>query len=294
MKKHDPRVTPARKDIAARSLRGKVTARRFVSGTRHVVGTPATPLRSAPCATAPLLTELLRGEEFVVYQNKDGWAWGQSQTDKYVGYTPAANLRSPVARATHLVLLRVAPMYHSPAVKANVAEVAYVGSRVHLTGEVDGKFARTADGWWMLQSHLIPLAGEPDLAATRIQSFIGIPYVYGGRTPLGIDCSALVQLVFAGMGVRMPRDSDQQLLAPGRSVPHTKKALFELKPPQFGELIFWRGHVALVLNEQWLIHANAHHMQVTMEDCKEVWERHQRMGLNVIGRRQVRGITYYF
>ncbi|MCP5433042.1 MAG: C40 family peptidase [Alphaproteobacteria bacterium] len=262
----DPRVTPARGDIAARTLRGLVEAERFVDGRAMRVRSASAALRRAPSGDAALDSELLHGEDFTVYDAKAGWAWGQAALDGYVGYVPETALGEPGPAPTHRVTALRTFVFPSADIKRPPALALSYGARLAVTRE-EGNWAATAEGGFVFAAHLAPLAHTaPDFVATAGR-FLGTPYLWGGRSSLGLDCSALVQLALMGAGIASPRDSDQQEAALGSALPPPFDGLAR------GDLVFWKGHVGLMADAAQLLHANAAHMAVTLDPLAEVLPR---------------------
>ena len=257
----DPRITPARPDLAAANLRGKVEAPRFAEGTVQEVIAGIAPLRKKPSHDAPLLTEALHGERVTVYETDDeGWAWGQLMSDKYVGWLPASALLAPAAEPTHRVAALRTLVFPGPSIKLPPTDALPLGARVAVAHEQD-TFAVTASGGFVPQRHLVPLnANEADFVAVA-ERFVGTPYLWGGKSSLGIDCSGLVQVALTACGIACPRDSDMQEAAVGKPA--------NLAGLQSGDLIFWKGHVAIARGRNSMIHANAFHMAVTIEPVAE-------------------------
>jgi cell wall-associated NlpC family hydrolase len=268
----DPRVTPARPDLAAAGLEGKVDAERFVEGVTRVVVETSAPLRREPRHDAKLDTEALYGERVTVYHTDgEGWAWGQIESDGYVGYLPANALVLRDEKPTHRVSALRTFLYPEPDIKAPPIMPLSFGSRVAVT-RAEKDFAVTAQGA-IFARHLAPLAqADSDFAATA-RKFTGTPYLWGGRTSLGLDCSALVQLSLSAAGIRCPRDSDMQERALGDPVP--------LERLQRGDLVFWKGHVAIACDAETLVHANAFHMAVEIEPLAQAVERIAALGARV-------------
>jgi cell wall-associated NlpC family hydrolase len=262
MSAFDPRTTPARPDLAAESLRGRVVAQRYAPGRAMVVSVGSTPLRHAPTHDALLDTELLFGERFTVYDEKDGWAWGQAGTDSYVGYVPASAL-APVGRPpTHRVTALASHLYSLPDVKAPPVAALSIGARLRLSGSVE-RFAavETPNGTAFVPlKHISLLGAWADDFVSVAERFLGVPYLWGGRTSGGLDCSALVQLSLAETGRAFPRDSDQQQQIGARLGAGALKGL------RRGDLLFWINHVAIALDERRLIHANGTAMAVSVDD----------------------------
>jgi cell wall-associated NlpC family hydrolase len=274
----DPRITPARADLAAAHLKGKVNAPRFKAGEARVVIETSAPLRHAPRHDAKLDTEALYGERVTVYDiDGEGWAWGQIQSDGYVGYLPANALIAPAAKATHRVSAPRTFLFAEPDIKTPPLLPLSFGSLVAVTREENG-FAFTARGA-IFSKHLASVA-ERDLdIVLTAEKFLGTPYLWGGKTSLGLDCSALVQLSLAAAGIKCPRDSDLQEKALGDPV--------SLEKLQRGDLVFWKGHVAIARDAATLIHANAFHMAVAIEPLSDAVERIAAQGARVSGVRRV-------
>jgi cell wall-associated NlpC family hydrolase len=261
----DPRLTPARADIAAKHLEGKVAAARFVEGEPREVAEPQAPLRRAPSPEAPLDTEALKGERVIVYETTDeGWAWGQLESDGYVGWLPAGALRTPGPAPTHRVVALRTLVFPGPSIKLPPLEALPLGGRLAIA-RLEAPFALTASGGCIPARHLAPLdASENDFVAVA-ERFAGVPYLWGGKTSLGLDCSGLVQVALAACGVPCPRDSDMQETALGKPL----SPPFDLSKLRRGDLIFWSGHIAIVRDPATLIHANAFHMAVALEPIAE-------------------------
>lgn len=268
----DPRVTPARADLAAASLKGKIEAPRYVSGESRVVIETSAPLRRAPRHDAPLDTEALHGERVTVYDiDGEGWAWGQIERDGYVGYLPANALVTPGAPPTHRVSAPRTFLYHEPDIKTPPLMALSLGSLVAVRREENG-FALTERGA-VFAKHLAPISRTDSDFVSSAQKFLGVPYLWGGKTSLGLDCSALVQLSLHAAGIECPRDSDMQEKALGAPV--------LLGKIQRGDLLFWKGHVAIAFDSETLIHANAFHMAAAMEPLKDTLARSEKAGSKV-------------
>ncbi|MFG1480726.1 NlpC/P60 family protein [Xanthobacter sp. V4C-4] len=253
----DPRLTPARADLAAASLQGLVAAPRYVPGELREVADAVAPLRRRPAGDAPLDTEALYGECVTVYADDgEGWAFVQLAADGYVGYLPSDALRPLATPPGHKVAVPRTFLFPGPDLKLPPRGALCFGSAV-VAREEKGAFTATRDGF-IYTRHLAPIAArEADVVAVAAR-FLGVPYLWGGRSALGLDCSGLVQTALAACGIAAPRDSDMQEQALGESLPLDA-------PLARGDLLFWPGHVALVEAPDTLLHANAFHMQVARE-----------------------------
>src|SRR5215472_15472675 len=214
----DPRLTPARSDLAAKELAGTVDAPRFVEGKAYEIAAAQAPVRGAPTPAAGLLTEALKGERLTIYDvSQDGWAWGQLAADGYVGYTPAAALGSPGPAATHKVSALRTFVFPGPSIKLPPTEALSFGCRL-VIADINEPFAITASGGYVPNVHLAPVETiETDFVAVAEQ-FLRTPYLWGGKTGLGIDCSGLLQHALAACGIPCPRDSDMQEQALGSAL----------------------------------------------------------------------------
>ncbi|MEM1343763.1 MAG: C40 family peptidase [Pseudomonadota bacterium] len=269
----DPRLTPARPDLAALHLKGQIEAARYAEPVERVIGVPIAPLTSRPEPQASLATQLLWGEGFTVYEDAGLWAWGQSVRDGYVGYLPSPCLEPPkrLGTPTHRIAALSAPVYPAPDFKARAEGQLPYGARVSVAEIVPGnqaEYARLHSGGFVAAAHLGEAA--PDWVA-EAEALLGAPYVWGGRSPLGLDCSALVQLGLQAAGREAPRDADQQEATLGAT-------LAEEAALTRGDLVFWQGHVGLMIDATHLLHANIHHMRVATEPLAEAVARIEAKG----------------
>jgi len=283
MRAFDPRVTPARADLAAKELEGKAAAARYVAGEVYEVIEPQAPLRGEPSHDAPLLTEALKGERVRIYEkNDEGWAWGQLAADGYVGWLSANALAPPGAPPTHKVAALRTLVFPGPSIKLAPLEALPLGARVAVARREE-RMAVTQSGGYLPEVHLAPIdVYEADFVAVA-ERFLGVPYLWGGKTTLGLDCSGLVQIALAACGISCPRDSDMQEEALGSPI----AAATDRSDLKRGDLVFWTGHVAIVRDRANFLHANAFHMAVAIEPIGDAIARIRGAGGEITGVRRI-------
>ncbi len=269
----DPRLVPARSDLAADYLRDKIKALHYAPGQLHVVTAGITALRSDGTAHSPQLTELLFGERFTVYEDRGGWVWGQAQRDGYVGYAERAAF-SPLSHEsapTHIVTATFTHLLMDPDLKSSAA--ALLPATALITVEEKsacGSYLRIREqGGWVSRHHIAQLetlkGRDPVAEAKR---FTDVPYLWGGRTASGIDCSGLVQTALALCNIPFPRDSDLQRAACRNGLADE----IDRTDARYGDIAFFPGHVGFMLDKDTLLHANATHMMVTADPLETVIE----------------------
>lgn len=266
----DRRLNAYRRDLADATLKGRVAADRFVEARPfHVVATLA-PVLPRPSPDEELDTQALGFEAVRVFDVKDGWAWGQLGADGYVGYLPADLLAPGLPAApTHKVASPHALAYAEPTARAKPLRSMLFGTTFHVCGE-QGNFLDVAGGGYIGARHAEPLdAVTPDYVST-MQSFLGTPYLWGGKSAFGIDCSGLVQLALLRAGIACPRDTDMQQRDLGGDLEITPSILDTL---QRGDVIYWLRHVGVMIDDTHLIHANGASMATTIDPVHEVAQR---------------------
>jgi cell wall-associated NlpC family hydrolase len=225
-------------------------------------------LRGAPDPNASWTSEVLFGERVTVYDEHEGWAWVQLAADGYVGYLPAAALSRRVETPTHRVSALGTWLYPAPDFKSPPSLALSLNAELCVT-ERGGAFSRLGDGRFVPTVHIAERGRfAPDFVAVA-ETFLGVPYVWGGKTRLGVDCSGLLQVALHAADIACPRDGDMQLAELGSAVP-LREGFAGLAR---GDLVFWPGHVAIMVDAARLLHANAHHMAVAVEPLQAAAER---------------------
>ena len=259
----DKRLLPARADVAAAHLKGLVKAERYADGVAHQVRVGATSVREAPTHSSRLETQLLRGERFNVFDEANGWAWGQIVHDDYVGYVEAADLTQQIVSPTYRVSVLRTLVFPRADIKSSPPEFLSLNAKVAVeSGE--GRFAKLADGGYAIAAHLVPIDAKRDDWVSAAELLLNTPYLWGGRDSFGIDCSGLVQVALETAGVQALRDSDMQEAQLGLAV---------AEPYRRGDLVFWDGHVGIMLDADRLLHASGFHMCVVIEPLAEAVTR---------------------
>ena len=277
----DPRLHAFRPDLADIRLRGRVEADRFVAGEPFAVIAPTAGLYRHPAPDALLETELLYGETVRVFETtSEGWSWVQSEADDYVGWVGRDALSPEFLEPTHIVIASRTVVFSGPDIKSKPLDILPLGARVALSGEAEDRNARYGliqPAGAIVMQHLRPI-GEPlpDFVAIA-ESLAGTPYLWGGRSAFGIDCSGLIQLALDLAGIASPRDTDMQEVELGELLPLGEN----LPALQRGDLVFWNRHAGIMRDAETLLHANAHHMAVASENVTQTIARLAEAGLPI-------------
>ena len=265
----DARVSPLRDGIAGRSLEGLVRAEVYLDPTAMTCAVPATGLHRAPDAASEQLDQLLFGETFEVIEEEGAWRWGQARRDGYVGFVAAASL-APLSPEppTHRVSALRTYAFAEPSIRSRAVGPYSLNALVAVDGQ-EGQLSKVAGAGWMAAGHLAPIGVFATDIAAVAERFVGAPYLWGGRESLGLDCSGLVQAALFACGIACPRDADQQA-----GLGH------EIARGDFGrgDLVFWKGHVALGLDAERIVHANGFHMAVAIEPLETALARIEAAG----------------
>lgn len=226
-----------------------------------------------PAQDSPVDTQILFGCGFDVFEIKEGWARGREIVktgDGYEGYVPLSALVTPAFSPTHQIGVLRAPIFSKPDLKSQILQFLLLNSQVKVDGE-DGKYCHVQGMGWVHENHLLTheqVCEDADFVEIAELHF-GLPYVWGGTSSEGLDCSGLVQSSLRAVGREAPRDTHQQEKALGRSVP----VLDDLSGLERGDLVFWKGHVGIMGDANMLLHANAYHMGVAIEPLQDAVAR---------------------
>jgi cell wall-associated NlpC family hydrolase len=277
----DPRRHAYRADLADAKLKDLIRSERYVQGELRQVVAPSLPLRREPRFDSILETEALKGETVTVFAESEGWAWVQIDRDFYVGYMPSEGLSALIVEPTHRISALRTYVYSEPDGKS--PPLALLSLNAFLTAKAEeGKFLALEDGGFVFARHVLPAGEMVDDPVAVAEAFLGTPYLWGGRTSVGLDCSGLVQLAFESGGHMVPRDADMQAEEFGE--PLEWREGMELRR---GDLVFWDGHVGIMTRPSHLLHANAFHMAVELEPFAEARARIKEAGYEVIGVRRL-------
>ena len=260
---YDARITPIRDGIAGQSLEGLVRADVYLEPTVLTCIRPAAGIHRSPDAASEQMDQLLFGEIFEVIEEEGAFLWGQARRDGYVGFVDAKALAKVDVEPTHMVGALRTYAFAESSIKSRAGGPYSLGSLVAVEAE-EGRLSKVAGAGWMTTAHLVPIGEFETDPATVAERFLGAPYLWGGRESLGLDCSGLVQQARFACGLACPRDTDQQETL-GRAI---ERAEFGR-----GDLVFWKGHVAIGLDAERIVHANGFHMMVAIEPLDEAISR---------------------
>jgi cell wall-associated NlpC family hydrolase len=276
MRPLDQRLFAFRPDLADVRLKGQYEATAFVEGVPAQCAVPVAGVFRAPADDAVQVTQMLLGESLLVFEQNNGWSWVQLDGDSYVGYVRDSSLRDAKAKRTHHVSVLSSHLYPKPDIKTQPAVAVPMLAQLCVT-ETTGGFFTLASGRQIYQTHASKSFANDFVAVA--EQFLHSPYLWGGKTAWGIDCSGLVQVALQACGQEAPRDSDMQELGLGQDVSVNKR--------KRGDLMFWRGHVGILLDAETLLHANGHHMRVVRESLKVAIERIAAKGSTVTAVKRV-------
>ncbi|MBZ9973594.1 NlpC/P60 family protein [Mesorhizobium sp. BR1-1-12] len=272
MTARDARLHAFRPDLADARLKGEVAADRFVAGRPARISIPVADIRKAPRPDAGVNTQALFGDDVLVFEDREGWAWIQAERDGYVGYVADAMLGGRDHALTHIVSVPRTFLYPGPDLRLPIAGQLSMGSTVTVTGSAETRgthYAVLPSGEAIIAGHLRPLSNVAADYVSVAEMFLGTPYLWGGVSGFGIDCSGLVQLAMRMAGADVLRDSDMQAQSIGEPLDPGP----DYSGLRRGDLVFWKGHVAIMTDAETMIHANGHTMLVSREGLKEAVAR---------------------
>jgi cell wall-associated NlpC family hydrolase len=265
----DKRLNAYRNDMADLRLKGKVESKLFREGGLMQMLAPLATLHRAPSDDAPQETQVLMGEEVRVFDLAEGWAWVQLEHDGYVGYMREEFLNAKIHYPSHHVIVPSTLLYTKPNLKTQPVKFLSMNANVTITA-VQDKFFELATGGFVFAEHLAPIAQVKSDFVAVAEQFLNTPYLWGGKSAHGIDCSGLVQTALHGCGIYCPRDADMQENDLGSPL-----LINNLDGLKRGDLIFWDGHVGIMRNETTLLHASGHQMLVVSELLQDVVARNK-------------------
>jgi cell wall-associated NlpC family hydrolase len=265
----DPRLHAFRPDLADQRLEGRVEAKAFVAGKPMRVAVPVAPVLKSPECDAVQTTQALMGEDCTVFETRDGFSWLQLKADGYVGYVEQHLLTDDQSTLTHRVSVASTLAFPKPDLRSRPAQQVPLNALVNVVA-TQGPFSELSNGSFVFTIHLSPRETvKPDFVAVA-EMFLNTPYLWGGKTIHGIDCSGLVQTALAACGISAPRDSDMQEKQLGR--------LANDKDYRRGDLVFWKGHVGIMFDSKNLLHANGHFMRTVIEPLADAVQRSNENG----------------
>lgn len=264
----DPNLHPYRSDLAAAKLKGLVESARFVDPIPHQVSAGVAPLRKVPEPDGEQLSQALHGDVIDIYEERGGFGWGQMQSDGYVGWFDMAALSAPVLATTHKIKVLRTYAFSGPSARAAPHFLLSLGAQLSLQTERENGFVAVERAGWIYEAHLAPLTEHANDPVSIAEQFLHAPYQWGGVESLGLDCSGLIQTAFKAAGLLLPRDSYMQ-----REVGHSVPIDPNLKGLKRGDIVCWKGHVALMIDETHILHANGYHMAVAHEPLAAAVER---------------------
>jgi len=268
----DPRLNAFRPDLADARLAGQAGSARLVEGRPARIAAPVADLRNDPTLSAGLGSQLLRGDEVLVFEEHGGWGWVQSERDSYVGYLQADALARRGAPATHIVAAPRTFIYTADDMKSPRADALSIGTLLTIAGTSERRgtaYAELAEGGFVIAAHLRPVSDEAADFVAVAETLEFTPYLWGGASAFGLDCSGLVQLSMRMAGRPVLRDTDMQARSVGTEIDPGR----DCRDLRRGDLVFWNGHVAIMTDAENLIHANGHTMTVSRERLDDAVRR---------------------
>ncbi|EJF75455.1 C40 family peptidase [Bartonella alsatica] len=261
----DPRLYAFRDDLADKRLETEVTAQCFVQGEKKRVNIPVAGLFKENNKKSEMQTECLFGEELLVFEQGKTMSWVQSLKDGYVGYIDTTVLCTSTVKQTHIVSVPRTFQYFQADLHGPMEYPLSMGSKVSVVDEIEVRgtmYSILEEGKAIITNHLSPIGRVYEDYVTVAEMFIRTPYLWGGVSGFGIDCSGLLQLSMIMTDQMVLRDTDMQQKTIGNQLTDNDKL-------QRGDLIFWKGHVAIMVDDENIIHANGFSMDVTIEPLEK-------------------------
>jgi cell wall-associated NlpC family hydrolase len=277
----DKRLNAYREDLADVSLRDKINAARFVAGEQAHSIAPVLALYREPSANSMQLSQVLFGEQLHVFETNEGWAWVKLDRDGYVGYVDSSHLSREFHAATHIVCVPSTFIYPAPTIKSQPPVRVYMNAELAVS-RTEGDFAELLSGGFVYATHIAARSFCATDPVSVAEQFLHVPYLWGGKTADGLDCSGLVQTALHACGREALRDSDMQEETLGATL-----MINDIDGLQRGDLVFWAGHVGIMADRETLIHANGYHMRVVQEPLRVAMERIAATGSSVTSFRRI-------
>ncbi|MBM3519263.1 MAG: NlpC/P60 family protein [Alphaproteobacteria bacterium] len=277
----DKRTHAWRDDLADTALQGRVAAKNFVRPWPAQIRKPIVPLLRAPRGDSMQVSQALYGEKVMVFEEREGWAWVQLVEDSYVGYVPADVLTRDVEAASYRVAVPLTYAYPAPDLKSGPAVAMPLNARLRVI-ETVGSYSRLSGGFFVFSAHLRAEGTHETDFVVVAEKFLHVPYLWGGKSVHGLDCSGLVQLALQAAGRTCPRDSDMQERDVGVTLESNT-----ISGLRRGDLVFWDGHVGIMTDAETLLHANGHHMLTVAEPVSEAIARIAASGKPVTSLKRV-------
>ncbi|WP_245448785.1 NlpC/P60 family protein [Phyllobacterium sophorae] len=268
----DKRLNAFRPDLADENLRGMVEAERFVSGKPMRIADAVADVRSEPRGDAGITTQVLYGDDVLVFEDDNGWCWIQNERDGYVGYVVDTTLDRRASEPTHIVIAPRTFVYPGSDLKYPRTKALSMGSLVTIAGGEERRgtlYGMLPSGEAVIARHLVPVDEVTDDHVAVAETLMHTPYLWGGVSGFGVDCSGLVQLSLLMTGLPVLRDTDMQAASIGDLIEPDK----DYQNLQRGDFVFWKGHVAMMASHSMLLHASGHTMSVTLEPLRDAIDR---------------------
>lgn len=269
----DKAINPYRNDMAAVKLKNLVQVENYVEPKTYQIIANGAFLKSQADIESPSLTEALRGELIDIYEIKNGFAWGQLQNDYYVGYIETDALSDKIVKYTHKISVLRTYGFAIPKAQGRILNILSLGAQINPIGEAQNGYVNCGDLGFIYEKHIAPIDEFYNDPAQIAQLFLNAPYTWGGKQSIGVDCSGLAQVSFAACGLKLPRDARMQ-----EHIGQEIAINSNLDGLQRNDLVFWKGHVAIMLDDKNIIHANGLHMMTTIEPLKTANDRYEKLG----------------